>query len=323
MKYKKLTKNQIIISIDRLTRFKSPVEKYVRVFNDIIISNLIEPKYKKSELEQLPFETLRDYAVEIFNSSLEELSADYSINNYLKEYESRIFNINNEAKVLLDNNLDYMSALEYLEEPESLNLKWLLCLKDNMKNVEDMRFMHSLQYPLRGVVIVEGITEEILLPTFAEVLGFDFLKTGIKVLPAGGKNQVVKLYYKMSEQLKLPIFVLLDKDAEENAELINQKLRPQDSVYIINSGEFEDTLPKNLILKTLNKDMKNFATINQDELLSYSSMVEALGEIFKEKGLHEFKKADFATQVKSNISKDVDASDEIREIISKIKKLLV
>ena len=50
MKYKKLTPEQIKISLDRLTRFKFTREKYLRVFSDIILSNLIEPKIKKSEL---------------------------------------------------------------------------------------------------------------------------------------------------------------------------------------------------------------------------------------------------------------------------------
>ena len=39
MKYKKLTKEQLLISFDRLTRFKEPVIKYERVFKDIILSN--------------------------------------------------------------------------------------------------------------------------------------------------------------------------------------------------------------------------------------------------------------------------------------------
>lgn len=51
MKIKPLTEEQLIISIDRLTRFKDTETKYLRVFKDIITNNLIEPKYKKSELD--------------------------------------------------------------------------------------------------------------------------------------------------------------------------------------------------------------------------------------------------------------------------------
>ena len=71
MKYKKLTPEQIKISLDRLTRFKFTREKYLRVFSDIILSNLIEPKIKKSELLNLPVHQIKELAEEIFNNSLE------------------------------------------------------------------------------------------------------------------------------------------------------------------------------------------------------------------------------------------------------------
>ena len=70
MKYKNLTKEQLIISFDRLTRFKNTKDKYFRVFSDIILSNLIEPSYKKSELLNIPAKDITHTAVEIINSSL-------------------------------------------------------------------------------------------------------------------------------------------------------------------------------------------------------------------------------------------------------------
>ena len=62
MKYKKLTPEQIKISLDRLTRFKFTREKYLRVFSDIILSNLIEPKIKKNELLNYPAEKIKKIA---------------------------------------------------------------------------------------------------------------------------------------------------------------------------------------------------------------------------------------------------------------------
>ena len=82
MKFKKLTKEQIIISIDRLTRFKATKEKYLRVFSDILTSSLIEPKLKKNDIEKMDFEILTKMVSEIFNSSF-SISNDYTINkNY-------------------------------------------------------------------------------------------------------------------------------------------------------------------------------------------------------------------------------------------------
>lgn len=320
MKFKKLSEKQIIISIDRLTRFKPTEEKYLRVFKDIIVSNLIEPKIKKAELDCMSYDSLRDIAVEIFNSSFEKQSDDYSINQFLKEYENKLFNNNDDINKLLDNKLNYKSAIKLLSSPEALNLQWLMSLKNNdfgKKQRKEKGFL----FPIEGVVIVEGITEEILLPQFAKVLGFDLFKNGIKILPAGGKNQVVKLYYSLSEELKFPIFVLLDKDAVDNVNAINKKLRKSDIVYLLNSGEFEDLLTKPLILKTINSDLKNFATISIEDISKDEPMVKVLEEIFKEKGLHEFKKAEFAHLVKQQISSENDISEEIKLIINDIKKL--
>ena len=119
MKYKYLTKEQIIISLDRLTRFKNTREKYLRVFSDILVACLIEPKLKKSDIENLDFAILTDYVSEILNSSIELLSpkpiashqgkeleilsswqTSHSlldrkyINLYLKDYENRYKNSN-------------------------------------------------------------------------------------------------------------------------------------------------------------------------------------------------------------------------------------
>ena len=50
-------------------------------------------------------------------------------------------------------------------------------------------------------------------------------------------------------------------------------------------------------------------------------MVKTLEELFKDKCLHEFKKAEFALRVKQQISSDKDISDEVRKIVNEIKKL--
>ena len=71
MKYKQISKEQLIISIDRLTRFKPTFEKYFRVFSDLVISNLIEPKLKKTDLIQLEPEKLCFIAQTIINSYFE------------------------------------------------------------------------------------------------------------------------------------------------------------------------------------------------------------------------------------------------------------
>lgn len=319
LKIKPLTKEQIIISVDRLTRFKDTETKYLRVFKDIISGNLILPKIKKTELDKLDYSALKDIAEKIINYSLSEfyheLNENYIINQRLYDYEKSVFNLDENTEKLLKNKINYNAIIKLLNTDNlPLNLKWL-------KSLEDKEQAQGLLFPVKKVILCEGITEEILLPEFARLCNYNFNENGIYVISAGGKNQVVKYFYKYAQNLKLPVFILLDNDAKENLEEIIPKLRPIDKIHLLKCGEFEDLLPNELIIKTLNYATKNISLAPIEGLEEYNSKVEFLEEFFKHRGLHEFKKAEFAELVKENISSLNDISEEIKEIIFEISNL--
>lgn len=322
LKVKPLTKDQILISIDRLTRFKNTEVKYFRVFSDILINNLISPKFKKSDLEKMDYEDLKLWAEYIINYSLEnlveKLDDDYLINQRLWDYEKSIFKIDENVEKLLKNKINYKACLSFIDETSPKNLKWMKSL-EFAKDIEAVRFKESLRFPIEKVVIAEGATEETLLPEFAKRCGFDFDKEGIFVLSAGGKNQVVKLYYQLVEVLKVPIFILLDKDAKDNLEEIKPRLRSIDRIHLLACGEFEDLLPLSLIHRTLDYELSNISIIEKEMLNEDAPKVKILEEVFRTRGMHEFKKVEFAQMVKKNILSDEDISAEIREIIDEIK----
>lgn len=323
-KIKPLTESQILISIDRLTRFKNTETKYLRVFFDILTSNLITPKFKKSDLEQMDYIELKKIAELIINYSLEsmgkELTDDYLINQRLYDYENSIYKLDENTKNLIKNKINYKACLDLITEQSPLNLRWLKELETST-DLEESRFRKSLKFPLRKIVIAEGATEETLLPKFAKLCNYDFNREGIKVLSAGGKNQVVKLYYKLVESLKLPIFVLLDKDAKENLDEIRPKLRPCDKIHLLDCGEFEDLLPANLIKKTLEYELKNISILEEELLNDTTPRVKFLEEVFKTRGMHEFKKVEFAKIVKKQIKTTQDISPEVVKIINELKTL--
>lgn len=322
VKVKPLTKEQLTISIDRLTRFKNPEVKYLRVFGELITNNLIQPKYKKSDIEKMDSEEVKALAELIINLSLENFGLkkddDYVINQRLYNYEKSVFALNENIENLLKNKINYKAFVTLIDENSPKNLKWLKAL-GNSKNIKQERFEDSLRFPIEKVVIAEGATEETLLPEFAKRCGYDFDKEGIYVLSAGGKNQVVKLYYRLVESLKLPIFVLLDKDAKENLEEIKPKLRPIDKIHLLACGEFEDLLPLELVQRTLDYQLNNISMMEKEMLNAPEPRVKILEEVFKTRGMHEFKKVEFAQMVKKNIETENDISDEIREIINEIK----
>lgn len=320
IKIKPLTKEQIIISADRLTRFKFTEQKYLRVFTDILVNNLISPKMKKTEIEETDYKKITELAEYIINSSLEKLGISIQnsgkINEKLKQYENLVFVLESSCEKLLDNNINYDGILELLGKTCVKNLQWLTSLSSDSDPVA-LRELHSLKFPISTVLICEGITEETLLPEFAKLMDFDFDKNGIFILSAGGKNQVVKTFYKLVECLKLPIFVLLDKDAEENYREILPKMRKIDRIHLIEHGEFEDILPVKLLEKTLAFATKNISVAEEGEIHE-GETVEFLTDFFKHRGLHEFKKAEFAHMVKENISSKEDVSEEISEILKEL-----
>ena len=313
MKIKPLTKEQLIISIDRLTRFKDPEIKYLRVFKDIIANNLITPKLKKQELDNMDYGELKNIAEVIINSSFNDSNNDILINQRLYDYENSIFKLSENTKKLLQNKINYKKIIELMSENIPNNLKWLKTLADKIPNDNNFGF------PIKTIVLCEGITEEILLPKFSQICNFDFNKHGIHILSAGGKNQVVKYFYNFAEKLKIPIFVLLDNDAQSNLIEIKPKLREIDKIHLLKSGEFEDMLPNSLIIKTLNYATKNISLAPIEDLENCTSKVEFLENFFKHRGLHEFKKAEFAQLVNENITDINDVSQEIIEIIKEIK----
>lgn len=322
VKVKPLTKEQLTISIDRLTRFKNPEVKYLRVFGELITNNLIQPKYKKSDIEKMDSEEVKNLAEFIINYSLENLGLpkdeDYIINQRLYDYEESVYIISENIKKFLKNKIHYKAFVTLIDENSPKNLKWLKALGSPM-DIKQERFKNSLRFPVEKVVIAEGATEETLLPEFAKRCGYDFDKEGIYVLSAGGKNQVVKLYYRLVDSLKLPIFVLLDKDAKENLEEIKPKLRPIDKIHLLACGEFEDLLPLELVQRTLDYQLNNISMMEKEMLNAPEPRVKILEEVFKTRGMHEFKKVEFAQMVKKNIKTNADISDEICEIINEIK----
>ena len=322
VKVKPLTKEQLTISIDRLTRFKNPEVKYLRVFGELITNNLIQPKYKKSDIEKMDSEEVKNLAEFIINYSLENLGLakdeDYIINQRLYDYEKSVYIISENIEKFLKNKINYKAFVTLIDENSPKNLKWLKALGSPM-DIKQERFKNSLRFPVEKVVIAEGATEETLLPEFAKRCGYDFDKEGIYVLSAGGKNQVVKLYYRLVDSLKLPIFVLLDKDAKENLEEIKPKLRPIDKIHLLACGEFEDLLPLELVQRTLDYQLNNISMMEKEMLNAPEPRVKILEEVFKTRGMHEFKKVEFAQMVKKNIKTNADISDEICEIINEIK----
>ncbi|MBE7706311.1 MAG: hypothetical protein E7Z91_03590 [Cyanobacteria bacterium SIG30] len=313
MKHKTIDKKYLILCLDRLTRFKHTNEKYERVFKDIL---------HKCGLNSDNLEI----AKEIFNNSLENFDKKNNefLCNLLEQEEKNMFYQNRESERNFPINLNIYGAIKNVEENSDLplNIKRLLMQEKNMdKNPIELRKKYSLLYPLEKIILTEGATEEILLSEFAKKMDLDFEKEGILVLGAGGKNQVARKYYKMIEEVKLPIFILLDEDATETKKIIEPKLRKKDKIYLIKSGEFEDIIPRKIIIGAINNLHKNDFQISEKDFNEELNTVKNLKEIYRINGFGDFQKADFAKEVKKFLCKNIEIKGELNDIIEYIKTI--
>ena len=133
-------------------------------------------------MDFIDYVILRDYAQMVLNASINEFctefNCDFSINEKLYKYENSVFNLNSETNLLLKNKIEYNKFLQLIDTNAPINLKWLKCIAgDN----EYSREKTGYRFPIEKVVIVEGITEEILLPAFAEKCNYNFNKKGYKL----------------------------------------------------------------------------------------------------------------------------------------------
>lgn len=323
IKYKYLTLDELIINIDRLSRFKLPEEAYNRVFTSIILKCLISPKCSKKEIENLSDKEFSYIVKEIWNKSVEKIfGKQEKQNNILKILANSTFkNIDTRTKTLINTPLAIDSVLNTLDfESVPINLKFLI-KTSKMNNPDDLnsaRKINNLLFPIQKLIIVEGITEEILLPVFAKKLNKSFEKNGIYILGSGGKSKSPSLYMKLKDKVKVPIVLLFDNDAKEICEVLKENLLPKDKIIIINNGEFEDILSLNLLKRALNSEYEPASPILLNELHFHSRMCENIEEFYRTRHLGEFKKSKLSKIIANNVKYDTDITQEIKNIVSEI-----
>ena len=287
MKYKLLTKEELVINLDRLSRFKLPEYSYNRVFSDIILKALISPNFSKTEIENTDAKYLSKIVKEIWNKSVQkhfDCLKDNNIGlNVLQLCINQTFkNINERTKVLINTELEISQILENIKYDTSvLNLKFLIKSHQLFKNKEkitvsdliQIREQYSLCFPVEKLLIVEGITEEILLPVFADKLNNNFNKKGIYVISAGGKSKSPSLYLKIKEKVKIPVVLLFDLDAKEICTSLSNQLLKKDKYILLSKGEFEDILSENLIKRALNAEYEPISPLSISDLKIHQSII--------------------------------------------------
>ena len=290
--------------LDRLTRFEPAYIRYKRVFDDIINKFSLDIKPKN-----LTTSAIIELVEEIVSNSLADSCTDI-IKPYLLEFENKYFKPNELSYQYLSSRINYSSILSMVDNNINLtkNAQWMKHIERD-KSLDEIRNKNSLLYPIEKILLCEGETERLLLPSIMKLFNIDFDKLGILLIPAGGKNQVARKYYSMIEYTKLPFNILLDKDATSVKLLIENKLRKNDAIYLIKSGEFEDLIPPKILLNAINAIHNNELQCKIDDFKDECSNVYNIENIYKKYGFGEYKKAHFAHDFKQYIENCCSKAD--------------
>lgn len=323
-KFKNLTYDELLINLDRLSRFKLPEISYKRVFIDIVLKCSIYPKFTKNELEELDAKLLSFLVKTIWNTSIDVIfgKSDYDKTNVLQLTLLNTFkNIDISTKTLIKTKLKIQKLLASSNyEKLPLNLKFLseTMFLSNIEDITAKSISNKLLFPVRKLIIVEGITEEILLPVFASKLGYDFKKYGIFILGSGGKSKSPVLYNNLKGKLKIPIILLFDADASDICSSLKKNIDKKDKLICLDKGEFEDILSINLIKRSLNNEYEPISKVTILEIKLYNKRCNFLQDFFRSRQLGEFKKAKFAKILSNNIKYKSDISEDIKILIDNI-----
>jgi hypothetical protein len=171
----------------------------------------------------------------------------------------------------------------------------------------------------QAIVIVEGPTEEVLLPRFAAVSGMNLQADAIMIIAAGGAKQVARRYLFLRDLVALPIVCILDRDAEEQAAVIEDTIRDCDRLFVLQAGEIEDTFDPATFARHLNFYLESFhgsvqPVVSGDFPLGTSRKV-ILNRLWKARKLGDFDKIAFAQSIAQKLDTIGDVPKEIAQIL--------
>jgi len=101
--------------------------------------------------------------------------------------------------------------------------------KDNYKFLE--KFLDTTKANLffaKGVILVEGWAEEIILPSIAKTIGINLTEKGVSIVNIGhtGFDHYAKIYLRQAEpNMKIPVAVITDSDIREYEKSVDDFLK--------------------------------------------------------------------------------------------------
>ena len=106
-----------------------------------------------------------------------------------------------------------------------------------------------------AILLVEGFSDEIFYNALSNLLGVPLVGCHVKIICAHGKDRgkyKIKLWSELASDAELPLYVILDQDASDEAEeAISDGILEGDRCLVLSKGDLEDYYPWETLSQTL------------------------------------------------------------------------
>ena len=174
-------------------------------------------------------------------------------------------------------------------------------------------------------LLVEGATEEDIMPVFMRAMDVNVLSSGITIVDMKGSDkEKTKTQLKLLECYGIPCVVMLDNDAQECCtelnSLMEKNLIPDlKAVIRLEKGSIEDYYPRDIIMQVMRE--KYNVTIPKSAVREGSSVKDLRG-IFHDNKCGPFVKTRFGRHC-ANLMKqeNIEVPKQIRDIIVQVVEI--
>jgi putative ATP-dependent endonuclease of OLD family len=125
----------------------------------------------------------------------------------------------------------------------------------------------------RYLVLVEGETEELVIPELLSILDIDCNPMGISVIGVNGKNQIPK-YWRLYSKFKIPIIVVFDNDNSANKVSSNTNIA---NCFGITINDITDGVDVIKVIDSNTVPMSKLVILEQDFETSFKKELEGQG----------------------------------------------
>ena len=197
----------------------------------------------------------------------------------------------------------------------------------SLGNTEDLRTM-LVDIGMRpsdilfsnAILLVEGPSDEIFLNGLSNVIERPLVETYTKIIGVGGYprgKRKIEFWAEVGKEAGLPLYLILDKDAESEADsAVNKNLISRERCLILQNGNLEDCYPLHL----LEKAVSNLFDISIDNSTATANRVAEIKKKLSSKGKRNEWKPLLAEEILRTITR-ADIESEMRDIADFVRKI--